>query len=97
MSRLDSIYDSEDIANYQHWVLDVQGAELLVLKGAGKLLRNCMSLLIEVSTRQVYSGGVLFNDLECFLSDFDLVPLWRPGIKSHENILFIKKPNYYQR
>jgi len=61
-----------------------------VLKGAGKLLRTCMSLLIEVSTRQVYSGGVLFNDLEFFLSDFDLVPLWQPGIKSHENIFLSK-------
>ena len=97
MKRLDSIYDLEDLANYQHWVVDVQGAELLVLKGAGKLIQNCKSLLIEVSTRQVYRGGVLWEELVNFLSDFDLMPLWQPGNSSHENIIFIKKPNYYQR
>ena len=97
MKRLDSIYNLEDLVNYQHWVVDVQGAELLVLKGAGKLIQNCKSLLVEVSTRQVYRGGVLWKELASFLSDFDLMPLWQPGNQSHENIIFIKKPNYYKR
>ena len=97
MKRLDRIYDLEDLANYQHLVVDVQGAELLVLKRAGKLIQNCKSLLVEVSTLQVYRGGVLWKELVNFLSDFDLMPLWQPGNQSHENIIFIKKPNYYKR
>ena len=94
MKRLDSIYDLEDLANYQHWVVDVQGAELFVLKGAGKLIQNCKSLLVEVSTSQVYRGGVLWEELVNCLSDFDLMPLWQRGNLSHENIIFIKTPSY---
>lgn len=90
MTRLDNLYTSESIAEYEHWVLDVQGAELLVLRGAGNLLRNCKSLLVEVSTRQVYEGGVTWQELEKFLSEFDLIPLWQPQKRSHENILFFR-------
>ena len=95
MKRLDSIYDLEDLVNYQQWVVDVQGTELLVLKGAGKLIQNCKSLLVKVSTRQVYRGRVLWEELAKFLSDFDFMPLWQRGSLSHENIIFIKTPSYY--
>ena len=37
-----------DIKNYNHWVIDIQGAELLALKGA-KDFQKCNSILIEVS------------------------------------------------
>jgi FkbM family methyltransferase len=90
MTRLDNIYTPESIEDYEHWVLDVQGAELLVLKGAGNLLENCKSVLIEVSTRQVYEGGVSWKELEKFLSEFNLIPLWQPQEHSHENILFFR-------
>jgi FkbM family methyltransferase len=90
MTRLDSLYKSDSIAGYDHWVIDVQGAELLVLIGAGDLLRHCKSLLVEVSTRQVYEGGVSWIQLESFLSDFGLSPLWQPGESSHENIIFCR-------
>ena len=29
-----------DIKNYNHWVIDIQGAELLALKGAKESLKN---------------------------------------------------------
>lgn len=90
MLRLDSIFSQDDLKIYEHWVVDVQGAELLVLKGAGNTFNNCKSLMIEVSTRQVYQEGVLWSELESFLSNFNLMPLWQPQQKSHENILFVK-------
>lgn len=93
MTRLDSIYTAETIADYEHWVIDVQGAELLVLKGAGNLLANCKSLLVEVSTRQVYDGGALWHELENFLIANELIPLWQPEDESHENVLFIRTPS----
>jgi FkbM family methyltransferase len=90
MMRLDSLYTVETIADYEHWVLDVQGAELLVLRGAGNLLRTCKSLLIEISTREVYEGGASWAEIEYFLSQFGLMPLWQPKKQSHENILFYR-------
>ena len=97
MTRLDSIYTAETIADYEHWVIDVQGAELLVLKGAGNLLANCKSLLVEVSTRQVYDGGALWHELENFLIANELIPLWQPEYESHENVLFIRTPSNFDR
>lgn len=90
MRRLDSLFEEKEISPYSHWVLDVQGAELLVLKGAGSLLNLCNSLYIEVSTRTVYKDGVSWDELSQFLSDRGLVPLWEPRAKSHENIIFIR-------
>jgi FkbM family methyltransferase len=97
MTRLDSLYDAETIANYDHWVVDVQGAELLVLEGAGNLLRHCKSLLVEVSTRQVYEGGSSWSELEKFLVGIGLMPLWQPKDKSHENVLFLQATDFYER
>jgi FkbM family methyltransferase len=49
-------------------VLDVQGAELEVLKGFGiDNLKNIHKLTVEISTQQFYKGGVLFNELDDFL------------------------------
>ena len=64
MTRLDSLLRSNgvDVAQYDLWVLDLQGAELLVLKGAGELLQQCRALLVEVSTvegREVLDGWLV--------------------------------------
>lgn len=49
-------------------VLDVQGAELEVLKGFGKdNINNIINMKVEVSTKEFYKGGVLFKDLNAFL------------------------------
>lgn len=47
--------------------LDVQGAELLCLKGAKALLRHIHLLEAEVSQLQWYEGGVLLPELDSWL------------------------------
>jgi len=93
MVRLDSILSVTDAASYPHWVLDVQGSELNVLKGSGALLDQCLSIYVEVSTREVYNGGVLFQDLKEFLTCKGFIPLWNPLNLSHENVIFAKVAN----
>lgn len=93
MVRLDSILSATDAAKYSHWVLDVQGSELNVLKGSGTLLDQCVSIYVEVSTREVYKGGVQFQELKEFLTDKGFIPLWNPLKLSHENVLFAKVAN----
>ena len=59
-------------------VLDVQGAELVVLNGFGKdNIKNICKLVVEVSTKEFYKGGVLFPDLNNFLvkNGFEIVAL----------------------
>jgi FkbM family methyltransferase len=90
MSRLDSILDTSQISKFKHWVIDVQGAELLVLQGAGDLLNSVFSLCIEVSTRKVYEGGATWAEIYSFLMSRNFTPLWHPRPDSHMNIIFVR-------
>ena len=91
MKRLDHLFNSSDLIGFNHWVIDVQGAELNVCKGAGDLLRLATSLEIEVSTRDEYSHGTRYEELKSFLNGHDFFPLWEPKDKSHEDIFFIRR------
>ena len=65
----------EHIINKYNWndkkydvILDVQGAELVVLNGFGiNNLKNISKLKVEISKKAFYKGGVLFSDLNNFL------------------------------
>ena len=90
MNRLDSLFTPSDLIGYQHWVVDAQGSELMILKGAGDLLDACMTLDVEVSTREVYAGGTKWVDLEKFLTERGFMHMWSPKSGSHENVFFFR-------
>jgi len=90
MKRLDSLLSLEQAGKYPHWVVDVQGAELSVLRGAGRLLNSCQSIDIEVSTFEVYEGGVNFVQLDLFLRIEGFIPLWQPMGRTHENLIYVR-------
>jgi len=90
MVRMDKLFSYKTLKRFSYWCIDVQGAELLVLKGAGKLIRIPNVIEIEVSTREEYAGAPSFEDLDVFLQDHGFIPLWVPRINSHENIIYIR-------
>lgn len=90
INRLDHLLDSQEAQDLTHWVLDVQGAELLVLQGAGALLDYCFSLQVEVSTREVYSGGATWKEIYSFLYAKGFTPLLHPDPYSHGNVVFVR-------
>ena len=90
MKRLDSLFQTSELSLYNHWVIDVQGAELLVLEGAGELLKGCSSIFIEVSSRNVYENGVQWDAIKEFLNSHNFIELWKPNEKSHENVIFVR-------
>lgn len=94
MVRLDSLFSLEELREYKHWVIDVQGAELEVLKGAGDLLNICNSMRVEVSTFDAYCGSVNFNDLSLFLQTRGFIPLTNFPPKSHGAVIFIRSVNF---
>jgi FkbM family methyltransferase len=49
--------------------IDVQGAELSILKGAAETLKRTNQIWIEVSFRPIYTGSAVFNDIYSFLND----------------------------
>ncbi len=90
MVRIDQVFRPGHLDKYDHWVIDVQGAELLVLEGAGDLLSKCKTLFIECSTREFYKGGVLWPELSKFLQTKGFKYFVTPGNLEHLNILFFR-------
>jgi FkbM family methyltransferase len=92
MLRLETFVEKNNIniSEFNYWVLDVQGSELLVLKGAENLLRSCDYLLIEVHKVPIYSQGVLFQELKNWLKLRNFYPA-NDTVKVYDDVLFIKK------
>jgi len=65
--RLDSFCKDESIKAIDFAFIDVQGAELMVLKGAGDILKNIGMVWMEVEAIELYSGQPLKNDVEKFM------------------------------
>ena len=55
-----------DIKKYNHWVIDVQGAELEVLKGSNESIKLCNSITVEVSTEDFYERDLNLMRLKNF-------------------------------
>ena len=47
--------------------MDLQGAELLALKGVGTYLQKVKYIHVEVSHKEMYSGQVMFNELNDYI------------------------------
>lgn len=56
-----------DGSRYNFWNFDIQGAELLALKGAGDLIKNADALYLEVNEEELYKGCALIGELDEFL------------------------------
>jgi FkbM family methyltransferase len=90
MSRLDSKFTHEVIGSFDHWVIDVQGAELLVLKGAGQLLNLCRTLFIECSKSEYYLGGTQWEELASYLRSEGFRYFTLPKNITHMNVIFFR-------
>ena len=78
-----------DISAYNHWVIDLQGAELLALQGAEQALKTCNSIYIEVSKGDVYQKGAQWEEVKNFLKKNNFFPNWDLD-GAHSNVLFTK-------
>ena len=58
-----------DPAAYTFWNFDIQGAEMLALKGATNALQHARALYLEVNTEEVYKGCAKMDELDAFLGD----------------------------
>jgi len=66
-ATLDDIAIENGFAKPDLLVVDVQGAELLVLKGGQAVLRQVKAVIVEVSRGRFYEGGVLYPELRDYL------------------------------
>lgn len=65
--RLDTFCKSRRISKVDFLYMDVQGAELMVLAGAGRLIGRIGAVWLEVEQVELYAGQPLRSDVEAFM------------------------------
>jgi hypothetical protein len=60
----------KDPKHYTFWNLDIQGAELLALKGGSESLRHANALYLEVNSEEVYKGCAKINEIDDYLRTY---------------------------
>jgi len=76
-------------SEFNFWVIDLQGSEQLLLKGAKQSIHSCQALLIEISTVEVYKNAATWDTLLNTLINYGFSPAWQPE-QAHDDILFIR-------
>ena len=99
--RLDSIIHKYNLPSVDLIWIDLQGAELLALKGLGFFINKLQFLHIEVSHRPIYNEQVMFNDIHKFMSEYNFSLInrltmrgWQEDAiyKNNVNVKNVKKP-----
>ncbi len=71
-------------------VLDVQGAELLVLKGMGDILNNIDALYVEVNEKELYDGCCTLTELDNFLFNLNYDRKYLMTLNGYGNAFYLK-------
>jgi FkbM family methyltransferase len=69
---LDTFFERHalDASRYTFWNFDIQGAELMALRGATKSLPYAKALYLEVNEKELYKGCGLMSDIDEFLARY---------------------------
>ena len=77
---------------FSAWI-DVEGASRQVFSGAASVMRNCLSIFVEVEQRQIWDDQWLFWDVYEFLAKHGFVAIARDFEYAHQfNVVFIAQP-----
>ena len=60
-----------DASKYQFWNFDIQGAELMALKGATKSIQYAKAIYLEVNVKELYKNCALIDEIDLFLSQYN--------------------------
>ena len=62
-----------DASRYSFWNFDIQGAELLALKGATKSIQYAKALYLEVNEKELYQNCGLIGEIDEYLAQYDFI------------------------
>lgn len=88
-TTLDRVADSYALDGADLLVLDLQGAELEVLKGGRRTLAKAKAVICEVSKIPLYNGGALYPDVLAAFAAEGFIDLHRPHTSG--DVLFLRK------
>jgi len=59
-----------DASKYNFWNFDIQGAELMALKGATQSIKYANAIYLEVNEKELYKKCSLIHEIDAFLSNY---------------------------
>lgn len=70
---IDTFFKKYDInpTKYNFWNFDIQGAELMALKGATNIIQYANAIYLEVNIKELYKGCALMNEIDDFLLKYN--------------------------
>jgi hypothetical protein len=70
---IDTFFERNDIdaSKYNFWNFDIQGAELMALKGSIQSIKHASALYLEVNEKELYKNCGLISDIDDFLSKYN--------------------------
>jgi FkbM family methyltransferase len=60
-----------DASKYNFWNFDIQGAELMALKGSTQSIKYAKALYLEVNEKELYKNCGLISQIDAFLLDYN--------------------------
>uniref|UniRef100_A0A6C0HS52 Methyltransferase FkbM domain-containing protein n=1 Tax=viral metagenome TaxID=1070528 RepID=A0A6C0HS52_9ZZZZ len=60
-----------DASKFDFWNFDIQGAELMALKGGTESIKNVKAIYLEVNEKELYINCGLITDIDNFLSQYN--------------------------
>lgn len=70
---IDTFFEKNNIdaSKYNFWNFDIQGAELMALKGATQSIKYAKAMYLEVNEKELYKNCGLINEIDTFLSKYN--------------------------
>jgi len=70
---VDSFFERNNIdaSKYNFWNFDIQGAELMALKGATQSIKYAKAMYLEVNEAELYKNCGLINEIDTFLLEYN--------------------------
>jgi hypothetical protein len=70
---IDSFFERNNLnaSKYNFWNFDIQGAELMALKGSVKNIHYANAIYLEVNEKELYKNCGLINEIDTFLEEYN--------------------------
>lgn len=71
--KIDTFFTNNnlDASNYNFWNFNIEGAELLALKGGIESIKFVDAIYLEITNKELYKNCCLLSDIDVFLGEYD--------------------------